>query len=99
MRSQVYTDLCSIVATGRLAASRSPAGKLNDLPPDQLCHAISQADGELKLGAHGFKRLCMTLICSTSNAKLRDPALGMVKLPEWGRPGHTARYCSARANV
>jgi hypothetical protein len=32
-------------------------GKLDDLLPDQLCHAISQADGALKLGAHRFKRL------------------------------------------
>jgi TolB-like protein len=31
-------------------------GKLNDPLPDQLSHAISQADGQLKLGAHGFKR-------------------------------------------
>ena len=44
-------------------ASRQPAGvpfashgKLNDPLPDQLGHAISQADGELKPGAYGFKR-------------------------------------------
>jgi hypothetical protein len=44
-------------------AGRQPAGvpfashgKLNDPLPNQLGHAISQADGELKLGAHGFKR-------------------------------------------
>jgi hypothetical protein len=45
-------------------AGRQPAGipfashgKLNDPLPDQLCHAISQVDGALKLGAHRFKRL------------------------------------------
>ena len=31
-------------------------GKLDDLPSDQLSHAITRADGELEPGAHGFKR-------------------------------------------
>ena len=49
-------ELCEHARGEPIRVPLAGHGKLNDLLPDQFCHAISQADRELKLGAHGFKR-------------------------------------------
>jgi hypothetical protein len=88
-RSVIFdAELCEHAGRQPAGVPFASHGKLNDLLPDQLCHAISQADGERKFGAHGFKRPLHDAICSTSNAKSQDVALGMAELPtcEWGRP-------------
>jgi hypothetical protein len=50
-------ELCEYAGGEPAGVSLASHGKLNDPLPDQLCHAICQADGALKLGAHGSKRL------------------------------------------
>jgi hypothetical protein len=57
-RSVIFdAELCEHAGRQPGSFTLASHSKLNDLLPDQLCHAISQADGELKFGAHGFKRL------------------------------------------
>jgi hypothetical protein len=80
--------------------------KLNDLLPDQLCHAISQTVGELKFGAHGFKRL----VHDADLLGLESDSLGRV-FASWSRlmvrrprpserlPGQRAQMCDGHEEL
>jgi hypothetical protein len=49
-------ELCEDARGEPVRVMLAGPGKLDDLPCDQLGHAIARADGELKPGAHGSKR-------------------------------------------
>jgi hypothetical protein len=49
-------ELCEYARGEPIRVTLAGPGKLDDLPCDQLGHAIAQADGELEPGAHGSKR-------------------------------------------
>jgi hypothetical protein len=87
-------ELCERARGKPVGVMLAGPGELDDLPRDQLGHAIAQADGELEPGAHGSKRPLHGFNVLGLESEGREAGLGISELPTCGAGRSPASGCA-----